>query len=145
MGNLKIGWLAVGVLAIAFVVVVVLVYARYRRDMRSARERLESGGSQVVETDCLPVNPRADGAVFDMFVSNTDINSGYPLEEITVPVLIVSAVDDPLTLYANAKAAAERIPGAKLVTIEDSGHMLLGHQERVRSEIVTFLAGVLDE
>jgi predicted alpha/beta-fold hydrolase len=31
-----------------------------------------------------------------MFVSNADINSGYPLEEIKVPVLIVSAVDNPL-------------------------------------------------
>ena len=93
----------------------------------------------------LPVNPRSDGAVFDMFVSNADINAGYPLEGIKVPVLIVSAVDDPLTLYVNAKSMAERIPGAKLVTIENGGHMLLGHEERVRSEIVAFLAGVLDE
>jgi len=62
-----------------------------------------------------------------------------------VPVLIVNAVDDPLTLYANAEAAAERIPAARLVTIEDGGHMMLGHQERVRSEIVYFLANVLDE
>ena len=313
MGNLKAGWLALSVLAVVIIVVAVLVYARYRQDMRSAQARLESGGSQVVETDCgsieyatfgegkpvlvvhgilggfdqglfiargnvgeefhsvvpsrfgylrtplpegaspagqadafaclldelgiqqaavlgtsaggtsaiqfalrhpdrcsalvlfssaapgeteaglppeplakmmfksdflfwlmttyfrsslksimgvpkgfeltpeyeadvaevmrtlLPVNPRADGAVFDMFVSNPDINTGYPLEEITVPVLIVSAVDDPLTLYVNAQAAAERIPDARLVTIEDGGHMLLGHEERVRSEIVTFL------
>ena len=95
-------------------------------------------------TTILPVNPRADRAVFDMFVSNADINAGYPLEEIAVPVLIVSAVDDPLTLYANAQAAVGRIPGARLVTIEDGGHMLLVSQERVRSEIVTYLAG-LDE
>ena len=91
----------------------------------------------------LPVNPRSDGPVFDMFVSNADINAGYPdgypLEEITVPVLIINAVDDPLTLYKNAQSAAGRIPGAKLVTIESGGHMLLGHEERVRSEIVAFL------
>ena len=47
----------------------------------------------------LPVNPRSDGALFDMFVSNFDIDTGYPLEEITVPVLIINAVDDPLTLH----------------------------------------------
>jgi pimeloyl-ACP methyl ester carboxylesterase len=87
----------------------------------------------------LPVNPRADGALFDMFVSNPDINTGYPLEEITVPVLIISAVDDPLALCRNAQAMAERIPSATLVTMEDGGHMLLGHDERVRSEIVGFL------
>lgn len=87
----------------------------------------------------LPVNPRSDGAVFDMFVSNADINTGYPLEEITVTVLIVNAVDDPLTLYENAQSMAERIPGAKLLTIESGGHMLLGHEERIRTEIVAFL------
>ena len=74
-----------------------------------------------------------------MFVSNAEINTGYPLEEITVPVLIVNAVDDPLTLYVNARSMAERIPGAKLVTIESGGHMLLGNEEKIRSEIVAFL------
>jgi pimeloyl-ACP methyl ester carboxylesterase len=319
MGNLKIGWLVAAALGVAIAAVAVLLYARFRRDMRAAQERLQSGGSQVIETDCgpieyatigegspvlvvhgifggfdqglviargsvgegfrsivpsrfgylgsplpedaspagqadafaclldalgiqqaavlgasaggtsalqfalrhpdrcaalvlfssaapgeteaallpeplakvifesdfvfwlmttyfrsslnsmmgvpkgfeltpeykadmaevmgtiLPVNPRSDGAVFDMFVSNADINAGYPLEEITVPVLIVNAVDDPLTLYVNAQSMAERIPGAKLVTIEDGGHMMLGHEDRVRSEITGFLAGILGE
>jgi pimeloyl-ACP methyl ester carboxylesterase len=98
----------------------------------------EAKVAEVMRT-LLPVNPRADGTVFDMFVSNPDVNTGYPLEEIRVPVLIVNAIDDPLTLYVNAQSAAERIPDARLVTIEDGGHMLLGHQEKVRSEIVTFL------
>ena len=40
---------------------------------------------------------------------------------------------------SNAQSAADRIPGAKLVTIEDGGHMMLGHEERIRSEIVSFL------
>jgi pimeloyl-ACP methyl ester carboxylesterase len=319
MDTLTIGWLAVGILVIGIVVVAVLLYTRYRRDMRAAQERLQSGGSQVIQTECgaieyatygegppvlvvhgifggfdqglvvargnvgedfrsiapsrfgylrsplpddatpagqadafaclldvlgiqqaavlgtsaggtsaiqfalrhpdrcsalvlfcsnapgetevgllpepltkimfksdfifwllttyfrsslnsimgvpagfeltpeykadvaevmgtiLPVSPRADGAVFDMFVSNPDVNTGYPLEEISVPVLIVNAIDDPLTLYRSAQAAAERIPGAKLVTIKDGGHMLLGHEEQVRSEIVAFLAGILGE
>jgi pimeloyl-ACP methyl ester carboxylesterase len=313
MGNLKIGWLATGVLALAVVIVAALVYARFRRDIQVARRRLQSGSSQVIETDCgpieyatlgegcpvlvvhgifggfdqglviargnvgeefrsivpsrfgylrtplpddaspagqadayaclldalgieqaaiigtsaggtsaiqfamrhsdrcsalvlfssntpgeteaalppepvakalfksdfifwlvttyfsssmrstmgvpegfeltpeyeagvadvmktiLPVNPRSNGAMFDMFVSNPDVNTGYPLEEITVPVLIVNAVDDPLTLYKNAQSAAERIPGSKLVTIESGGHMLLGQEETVRTEIGAFL------
>jgi len=87
----------------------------------------------------LPVKPRSNGALFDMFVSNSDINTGYPLKEIAVPVLIISAVDDPLALYVNAQAMAETIPGSRLVTIESGGHMLLGHDERIRSEIVAFL------
>jgi pimeloyl-ACP methyl ester carboxylesterase len=61
------------------------------------------------------------------------------LEEIRVPVLIIRAVDDPLTLYVNAQSAAQRIPGARLVTIDSGGHLLLGHEERIRSEIAAFL------
>jgi pimeloyl-ACP methyl ester carboxylesterase len=98
----------------------------------------EADVAAVMKT-ILPVKPRSDGALFDMYVSNLDINNGYSLEEITVPVLIVNAVDDPLTLYKNAQSAAERIPGSRLVTIEDGGHMMLGHEERIRSEIVAFL------
>ncbi len=98
----------------------------------------EANVAEVMKT-ILPVYPRSDGALFDMYVSNPDINSGYPLEEITMPVLIVNAIDDPLTLYKNAQSAAERIPGAKLVTIESGGHMLLGHEGKIRSEIVAFL------
>jgi pimeloyl-ACP methyl ester carboxylesterase len=103
----------------------------------------EDDVAEVMRT-ILPVNPRSDGAVFDMFVSNPDVNTGYPVGEIAVPVLIVNAVDDPLTLYVNAQTMAERVPGARLVTIEDGGHMMLGHEERVRSEITGFLAGVFD-
>jgi len=98
----------------------------------------EADIAETMET-ILPVNPRADGALFDMYVSNPDINAGYPLEEITVPVLIINAIDDPLALYDNAWAMAERIPGARLITVESGGHMLLGHEERVRSEIGEFL------
>jgi len=74
----------------------------------------------VMET-ILPVRPRADGALFDMYVSNPDINAGYPLREIAVPVLIIQAVDDPLARYDNARSMAEEIPGARLVTIESGG------------------------
>ena len=55
MGKVSIGWLATGAFAIVVVVVVALVYARFRRDMRTAQARLESGGSQVIETDCGPI------------------------------------------------------------------------------------------
>ncbi len=87
----------------------------------------------------LPVRPRSGGAIFDMYVSNPDINTGYPFEEIVVPILIINARDDPLTLYTNALAMAEKIPHARFLTIENGGHMLLGHQATVRSQITSFL------
>ncbi|MCZ7571677.1 MAG: alpha/beta hydrolase [Ardenticatenaceae bacterium] len=86
-----------------------------------------------------PVRPRADGAMFDAFVSNPDINSGYPFGAIAVPVLVVSARDDALAGYENARFLAEQIPGAQLLTFENGGHMLLGQSERVGRGIQEFL------
>jgi membrane protein implicated in regulation of membrane protease activity len=94
---LKVGWLAAGALIIAILVVAVLLYARYRRDMGAAQVRLQSSGSQVIETESGPIEYATFGE------------------------------DAPV-----------------LVTIRDGGHMLLGHEEQVRSEVVTFLAGILD-
>jgi pimeloyl-ACP methyl ester carboxylesterase len=87
----------------------------------------------------LPARPRSAGTLFDMFAANPDISTGYPLEAIAVPVLIVSAADDPLVPYRDAQAMAERIPGARLVSIENGGAVLLGHKEEVRAEITAFL------
>jgi pimeloyl-ACP methyl ester carboxylesterase len=67
------------------------------------------------------------------------LNAGYPLEAIAVPALIVSAADDPLAPHRNAQAMAERIPDARLVTIESGGDTLLGHREQVEAEITAFL------
>jgi pimeloyl-ACP methyl ester carboxylesterase len=120
------------------------VFASSLRSIMGVPEKLkltpeyEADIAEVTKT-ILPVKPRSAGALFDMYVSNPDINSGYPLEEITAPVLVVSAVDDPLALYRNARALAAAIPGAQLVTIDSGGHMLLGHKEQVRAAIRAFL------
>jgi pimeloyl-ACP methyl ester carboxylesterase len=86
----------------------------------------------------LPARPRCDGALFDAFVSNPDVNR-YPLEEIAVPTLVIGACDDPLALYRNVAAMAERIPGARLLTFEQGGHHLLGGRARARREITAHL------
>jgi pimeloyl-ACP methyl ester carboxylesterase len=91
-----------------------------------------------VLTAVLPVKPRAEGALFDLFVSNPAINK-FPLEDVDVPVLVIGAIDDPLSLFRNTKALADRIPNAELLAIEDGGHMMLGHNEAVRAAIAEFL------
>jgi len=98
----------------------------------------EAAIDDVIAT-VLPVKPRADGALFDLFVSNPAVND-LPLKEIAVPTLIVNAIDDPLALYENSRAMADRVPGATLLTIEDGGHMMLGHGEEVRNAVEAFLA-----
>ncbi len=93
----------------------------------------------------LPIQPRQAGFVFDMFTSNLDMDQHpelYPLEQLRVPTLVMAALDDPLAKYENAKAMAERIPGAQLYTFPSGGHLLLGSGDTAREEIERFIFSV---
>lgn len=94
--------------------------------------------SEMVDS-IFPVGPRADGAIFDAFVSNPDV-SNCNLEALRVPTMIVHAQDDPLASYDAACRAAGRVRGAVLVSIRSGGHLMLGQAERVRGELAAFLA-----
>ena len=63
----------------------------------------------------------------------------YHLDHITVPTLIVYAEDDTLVNSSHGKYAAQNIPNARVITLEQGGHLLMGQHRRVRSEISTFL------
>lgn len=85
-----------------------------------------------------PLKPRCNGAAFDGFVSNLAADR-FPLEQLTVPTLVISAKDDPSAPYRFAAAPAARIPGARLVTIDSGGHLFLGHDADVRKEVSAFV------
>ena len=86
-----------------------------------------------------PIAPRAPGSLYDVFVSNADVN-GYRLESLTVPTLLLHSADDPLTSYDAARRAAERILGAVFVGFESGGHLGLGQEELVRGELAAFFS-----
>jgi 2-hydroxy-6-oxonona-2,4-dienedioate hydrolase len=94
----------------------------------------------------LPISPRADGLVFESYTVAPEMNesvldtSPFPLREIKTPVLVLNALDNPITLPENVKALADKIPGARLFTVPDGGHLFFGHSQEVKSEIVTFLS-----
>jgi pimeloyl-ACP methyl ester carboxylesterase len=92
------------------------------------------------EESLFPIRPRKQGVLYDNYISTPDVQ-GYPLEEISVPTLIVNARDDGLSAFENAASAAERIPGAELLAIDHGGHMLLGSEDLVGQEVARFLAG----
>ena len=94
-----------------------------------------------VMTTLLPVSLRATGAVHDAYVSNPDINDAYPMASVEVPTLVIGALDDPLAGHKDAKAMAEAIPTAQMLTVDRGGHMLLGDEGRVPAEIQDFLGG----
>jgi pimeloyl-ACP methyl ester carboxylesterase len=105
------------------------------------------GGLQTIRAVSelqFPLRPRKAGALFDGFVSNL-VADRFPLERLTVPTLIVSAVDDHWAPYSYAAMAAERIPGAKLLTIDQGGHLFLSHDAQVRTAIAAFLASVTQQ
>lgn len=64
----------------------------------------------------------------------------YALESIRVPTLVVNARDEGFGTYAAAQYTASRIAGAKFVGFEDGGHLLVGHDEAIRAEVVKLLA-----
>jgi pimeloyl-ACP methyl ester carboxylesterase len=74
-----------------------------------------------------------EGYNFDLFVSNADVNN-YNLEAISVPTLIAHTRDDQLASHGASQRAAERIPGARFVSLESGGHLMLGQQRKGRDE-----------
>lgn len=85
-----------------------------------------------------PLKPRQEGATFDGFISNPAVDR-LPLEDISMPVLLVHSTDDPLALYTSAVAAARRIPQVDFVTMPAGGHLFLGHTTEVRHRVERFI------
>jgi pimeloyl-ACP methyl ester carboxylesterase len=80
-----------------------------------------------------------EGYNFDLFVSNVDVND-YNLEAISVPTLIVHTKDDQLASHEASKRAAGRIPGARFVSLESGGHLMLGQTKIIRDELADFFS-----
>jgi pimeloyl-ACP methyl ester carboxylesterase len=57
-----------------------------------------------------PVARRADGVLFDVYVSNPDINN-YDFQGVSVPTLVVHARDDALAPCWGGIGLAQRMPG----------------------------------
>ncbi len=93
--------------------------------------------------DLFPVSNRAEGVIFDTFVSNPSINRPFPDEPIEMPALLVHAKDDPLAPYPGAVRLADRLPGARLVSLQHGGHLQLGDAgAELRAAVLEFLAQV---
>jgi 2-hydroxy-6-oxonona-2,4-dienedioate hydrolase len=85
----------------------------------------------------LPVSMRAAGLRDDTGLGKR--LGPYALASIRVPTLIISARDDGFGTYANAEYTAGQIASAKFVGFESGGHLLVGHNDEVRVEIVALL------
>jgi len=109
---------------------------------RSVRDRLTDTEIKKIMQDifksAMPISKRTKGVINDMFVSNPDINTGYPFDMITVPTLIIHDVDDPAAKFSGAEAMAKQIPNSRLERFEGGGHLLIGHEDIIQKRIQQF-------
>lgn len=73
--------------------------------------------------DTLPQPPHAYSA--QICACRTHVPNSPRLHNIQVPTLVLHGDDDEIWPLANASRLAERIPGAELEVIPDSGHMFM--------------------
>jgi pimeloyl-ACP methyl ester carboxylesterase len=58
--------------------------------------------------------------------------------------LIVHTKDDPLASHEASRRAAERIPGARFLSLESGGHLMLGQAQIIGEELAKFFAATCD-
>ena len=92
--------------------------------------------AQVIER-ILPISPRRLGLLNDTAVTSS--LPRYELERIAVPTLILSVADDLYGTFDGARYSAEHIPRARFIGYPSGGHLWVGHQKEVMSEIASFL------
>ncbi|MDP2214666.1 alpha/beta fold hydrolase [Phenylobacterium sp.] len=86
----------------------------------------------------LPISARRGGLAMDSATAGSP--PPYPLDQLSCPVLAISAQDD---LYGTADAAAHAAalaPQGRLLLFEDGGHLWIGHDAEVWAAIAEFIA-----
>ena len=104
----------------------------YRGAPPEVRRQLD----QTLE-EILPVSSRAAGLWNEGIVAGN--LERYPLEELRVPMLAISAEDDGYRTYEGARYTAKEA-GGEFIGYRTGGHLLVGHEEEVRATIRAFLA-----
>ena len=75
--------------------------------------------AQLAQSEILAASPLAVGQLIDMDMG-IDVRSVLPT--ISVPTLVIHAIDDNLVPVESGRYLAEHIPGARLVEFEQGGH-----------------------
>ena len=104
-----------------------------------------------IQYGTLPISERMDGEIFSSYIDLPELfesvlpTSPYPLGKIKTPVLVVNALDDPISLAGNVRALAEQMRNACLFVVPDGGHFVFGHEDEVKAEINRFLNNYVGE
>jgi pimeloyl-ACP methyl ester carboxylesterase len=80
---------------------------------------------------------RLVGSKNDIEISRT---ATYPLEKLTVPVLIVHGTADRLAPFENARLYEQSVPNASLLVIEGGEHVaIFTHRKQIRETVSEFM------
>ncbi len=109
----------------------------YRNAMAEERQIVD----QMLQS-ILPISRRVAGIRNDSVVSSN--LTRYQLEDIRVPTLVISAADDLYGTYEGGLYTAEQIHHGGFAGFASGGHLLLGHQAEVRSQLTSFLTERLE-
>jgi pimeloyl-ACP methyl ester carboxylesterase len=88
-----------------------------------------------VITSVLPLSRRVRGIELDGLTKM----SPWPLEQIAVPTLIISAEDDLYKTLPGARFTAKHMPHAQLRVLPSGGHLMVGRTKEVRDLVTAFL------
>ena len=85
-----------------------------------------------------PTTPRREGMLNDM--QQLTFFPSYPIELITVPTLVIHAVNDPIIPIESGEFSAQTIPNARFIRLEDGGHFVcVTHREETMPIVQGFL------
>jgi pimeloyl-ACP methyl ester carboxylesterase len=85
-----------------------------------------------------PASARHVGLAHDIRTT-TPTAPNLPIEQLQMPVLLLSAADEPYKTADIVRYSAPRIPDARAVILETGGHVMIGQNQRVRQEVQSFL------
>jgi 2-hydroxy-6-oxonona-2,4-dienedioate hydrolase len=110
-----------------------------RPELVAASPKVEQDRVMNIVKAIEPLSLRFPGINLDSAPDLRDL----PLGKIAAPTLIISARDDGFNTLPAAEFAASKIPSAKLIIYDTGGHLLVGHQEPVRTTIRNFLTAAV--
>ena len=112
------------------------LFATPASDFENAPREEQERVLRVMRT-ALPISRRRTGLWNDLAIVASPPR--YQLERIAAPTLVISIENDLFGTYQSSRSAAERIPGARFVSLPTGGHLWVGHQEEVLAETTKFL------
>jgi pimeloyl-ACP methyl ester carboxylesterase len=112
------------------------VLATPREDVASASPT-EQQRVRTILRDILPISRRAAGLWADATI--TTVPGRYEFDQLRTPTLVVTTRNDLFGTALGSRAAARRIPKARLIEYPSGGHVWVGHQGKIWAEIARFL------